>query len=86
MSLYVEVEVKKSSLPAGKVCEICCQTAVKTITIGEIQNTYGSNYDVCDSRHCEEAVLERYEEDVFDIRLRRNELMGQSRYDMREGK
>lgn len=60
----IDVEVKKESLPNADHCDICGQISTRSLLIGEMQNSYGTDYELCLSINCEEEAIEKYIEEL----------------------
>lgn len=83
----MDIEVKKEkSLPESKYPCRCGQRVTRVVTIGEVQNYFGTEYDICDSDDCLANAENDYVEELEYGRRYRRELMQQERFDHRYGK
>lgn len=82
----IEVELKKEScLENSRTC-LCGRPATRIVLVGEIQNSYGTDYDLCAMEACLNDAMDNFIEDMQYTRYHRNELMAAEHFDLREGK
>lgn len=63
----MEVEIKRIiHSPSGFDCDFCSSPARRVVKIGQVRNTGGSYFDLCDGTDCEEKALEAYDKGDID--------------------
>lgn len=83
----IEVELKNQKpLDNPEAQCLCGEPATWTATIGQTQNYYGTDYDLCANEHCLNAAMDNEIEEIDYIRTHRKELADQDHWNNRAGK
>lgn len=83
--IEVELKIERTLAYPGSAC-ICGNPATKTVMVGEIQNSYGTDYDLCPREECLERAMDSEIEEIEYVRNHRRELTTMEHCSMREGK
>lgn len=81
----VDIEVKKEKAienPAD--CTACGEPAKVVLTIGEIRNLWGDEYDLCGRKSCEAQAVDMYAEGLFDMRRNRKSYAQEDDFEFRK--
>lgn len=83
----IEIELKNEQQldHQGGLCA-CGEIAVRIVKVGEVQNYYGTDYDICASESCLERAMDEEIDNLEFIRSHRHELMAEERWNLRQGK
>lgn len=81
----MDIEVKKEKkLDNPAECVICGEPATIALTIGEVRNLWGDEYDLCGRKYCEEQAIDMYSDGLFDMRRNRREYAEQEKFDFKK--